>query len=143
MKNVVYIILFIASSAMYGQQNMSIVNDPLYLKYEAAYVEHSRNVASTLKDLDVMEQEFYGKFNNIKDLEKFNKNKDKEKWLSRNIGKTSFKDAGEATSIYNNIVKLNNYKEDASKSLTDMINELTKNYSGVEISKVLRSRISK
>lgn len=140
MRNLICLMLFVVTSTMYSQT--SIVNDSLYLQYEAAYTKHSLNYSPLIYNLDRISHEFYTKLGNGKSLTAFNKSKNKEKWLQKNVKKTSFLDAQEAVFLYTSMKEIEQYQEEQGKEMKELLRKLKQKYDGALIWDALKSRLS-
>src|SRR5690606_3384041 len=78
MRNLIYIFFLIVSSNIFAQS--SIEQDELFLKYEQEYLNSSR--AQLGVNYEKAINNFYSKFIDFKSRYKFEKAKDKERWLS-------------------------------------------------------------
>ena len=84
---------------------------------------------------------FYSKFTDYKELNKFNKSKDKENWLTKNFKKTGFTSATEAVSSYSNMIAIQAGINKASNDVQEIRNELLKKYDTNLIWDTLQTRI--
>ena len=137
MKNLIYSIILIASSSIYAQGG--IENDALFLKYEQEYLK--MGTSNLGLEYEQANQDFYSKFTDYKERNKFGKSKDKEKWLDRNYKKTAFSSAKEALGSYNNLLKATEAVDKMSNNVQEIRNELLKKYDVNLIWETLQNRI--
>ncbi len=137
MKNLIYSIILIASSSIYAQSG--IENDALFIKYEQAYLQIG--VSNLGRDYEQSNQNFYSKFTDYKERNKFSKSKDKEKWLSKNYKKTAFGSAAEAMNSYTAMVNAQEAINKESNDIQEIRNELLKKYDATLIWNTLQDRI--
>ena len=137
MKNLIYSIVLIASSSIYAQSG--IESDALFLKYEQEYLK--MGTSNLGRNYEQATASFYSKFTDYKELNKFNKSKDKENWLTKNFKKTGFTSATEAVSSYNSIVSAKEAKTKESNEIQEIRNELLKKYDVNLIWNTLQTKI--
>jgi len=137
MKNLIYSIVLIASSSIYAQSG--IESDALFLKYEQEYLK--MGTSNLGRNYEQANQNFYSKFIDHKERNKFSKSKDKENWLTKNYKKTAFTSAAEAVSSYNNIVSAKEAMDKVSNEIQEIRNELLKKYDVNLIWNTLQARI--
>ncbi len=138
MKNLIYIIVLIASTNIYAQS--SIVTDELYLKYEKANLDVIKNPTNG-HNYELAITTFYSNFTDYKERIKFDKSKDKENWLNKNYKKTAFKSADEGVAVYNNLLKSKEAIDGVRNNIQEIQNELLKKYDANLISETLRNRL--
>lgn len=136
MKNIIYIIILIASSNIYAQNG--IENDELFLKYEQEYFNKSKLV--DIENYEFANKDFYSKFNDHKEKDKFRNTKDKERWLNKNLKKTQFKSENEAIESYNKIVSSKEVIDGFNNDIKEIRNELLKKYDVNLIWETLQNR---
>lgn len=142
MKNIICLLFLVVTAAMHSQQNSTLLNDPLYLKYEATYISNETNSKNiNLENLDEISLEFYSNITDAKSLEGFSKSKDKEKWLTKNLKKTTFNSSEEAISLYKKIESIKAKEEEINREMREMMSELKKKYDGKLIFYTLRERL--
>jgi len=137
MRNFIYIFFLIVSSSIFAQTN--IEQDELFLKYEQEYLNSSRAQLGVNYERAI--NNFQSRFIDFKSRDKFEKAKDKERWLSKNISKTTFGSENEASEVYKNLVNSKNALDNNSKIVQDIRNELLKKYDEKLIWDVLQTRI--
>ena len=137
MKNLIYSIILIASSNIYAQSG--IESDALFLKYEKAYLDMS--TSRNVEDYELASKNFYSKFTDYKERNKFSKSKDKEKWLNKNYKKTAFSSATEAVTSYTNMVNTQEAIDKVSNDIQEIRNELLKKYDVNLVWETLQRRI--
>lgn len=137
MRNLIYVFFLIVSSNIFAQS--SIEQDELFLKYEQEYLNSSR--AQLGVNYEKAINNFYSKFIDYKSRDKFEKAKDKERWLSKNISKTTFSSENDASETYKNLVNSKNALDNSIKIVQDIRNELLKKYDEKLIWDILQARI--
>lgn len=137
MKNFIYAIVLIVSSNIYAQT--TIESDALFLKYEQEYLKMA--TSNLGRQYEQANRDFYSKFNDHKDTNKFAKSKDKVSWLNKNFKKTGFNSANEAVSSYNNMITIQAGINKASNDVQEIRNELLKKYDTNLIWNTLQTRI--
>ena len=93
------------------------------------------------REFEQANKDFYSKFNDHKDTNKFAKSKDKVSWLTKNFKKTGFNSADEAVNSYNNTVALKTAISKASNDVQEIRNELLKKYDMNLVWDTLQTRI--
>lgn len=141
MKNILGAVLCIFSMNIYSQTT-SIEADPLYLQFEKEYQKVSIN-NTLVKDVDMKISDFNDKLGDDKTRAKFYKNKDKERWLNKNISKTSFSSVAQAMDDLNKITKLQNELAVLGSEAGKLREELIKKYSSELIWSTLKTRLAK
>lgn len=140
MKNIIYLLFLIVSTNVFAQSE--IVNDELYLKYEKEYLKYLVETDSNeLQILDQSDISFYRMFNDVKDIKKFRKSKDQEKWLQKNINKTKFANVNEAQKTYSDLVVLKEKLHNRGALSLDLLDQLLKKYEPELIWETLKTRI--
>jgi|GEM_PF-1939459 len=137
MKKFIYIIILMASVNIYAQNG--IETDELFLKYEQEYLKTGRSEDG--RNYELANKNFYSKFNDYKERNKFKKNKDKERWLSKNISKTKFGSADEALQAYNDMVNFDKSLKERNNAIQEIRNELLKKYDETLIWETLQARL--
>ena len=137
MKNLIYSIILIASSSIYAQSG--IENDALFLKYEQEYLK--MGTSNLGRDYEQANQDFYSKFTDHKERNKFSKSNDKEKWLNKNYKKTAFSSSTEAVNSYTAMVNAQEAINKVSNDVQEIRNELLKKYDVNLIWDTLQNRI--
>lgn len=142
MKNILGAVLCMISMNIYSQ-NTSIETDPSYLQLEKEFIKVTSGNQSA-SELDRRIVEFNGKFVNGKAITKFYKDKDKERWLAKNIAKTKFSSLQEALDALNRINELQNeLKTSTSDEFYKLKEELINKYGSELIWETLKSRLAK
>lgn len=141
MKNILGAVLCIFSMNIYSQTT-SIETDPLYLQFEKEYANLSAS-NNLVKDADAKTSDFNSKLGNDKNREKFYKNKDKGRWLTKNISKTSFSSVDEALKDLDKVSKLQNELALSRSEVDRLRGELIKKYNSELIWTTLKTRLSK
>lgn len=141
MKNILGAVLCIFSMNIYSQTT-SIETDPLYLQFEKEYANLSAS-NSLAKDADIKISDFNIKLGTDKNRAKFYKDKDKERWLKKNISKTSFPSVEQALEDLNAVVKLQNELALSRSEVDKLKEELIKKYSSELIWSTLKTRLAK
>lgn len=140
MKNLLYILLLIVPANLSAQSG--IVNDELYLKYEAEYLKYTNSIsAEELKTLDQLDGYFYSKFKDAKALKSFNKHKDPIKWLEKNFTKTNFSNQNEALKAYSTLSASKQSLDVRGQLTSELLKELVKKYDPALIWKTLSARL--
>ncbi len=143
MKNILGAVLCFFSINMMYSQSTSIETDPSYLQLEKEFVKATSN-NNVSGELDRRVVAFNSKFENSKALYKFSKDKDKERWLAKNIAKTKFSSVEEAVEELRTITKLeNDLRATTSDEFYKLKEELIKKYGADLIWKTLKSRLAK
>lgn len=137
MKNFIYIIFLIASSSIYAQN--TIESDALFLKYEQEYLKLGSSTSGP--EYELANKNFYSKFTDNKVKNKFEKTKDKQRWLEKNYKKTEFGSIAEAVSSYNDMLSLQDSINKVSNDIQEIRNELLKKYDVNLIWETLQTRI--
>ncbi len=137
MRNLIYIFILIASSNIYSQTDIEI--DELFIKYEQEYLK--MNSLGEIDNFELANKNFYSKFSNYKERYKFEKNKDKERWLNKNHKRTDFNSATEAIDAYNHLVSSKEAIDKMSNNIQEIRNELLKKYDVNLIWETLQTRI--
>ena len=137
MKNLIYSVILIASSSIYAQSG--IENDALYLKYEQAYL--NMGASNNGMNYELAAKDFNENFTDYKERNKFNKSKDKEKWLNKNYKKTAFTSAAAAVNSYNNMINAQDAINKVSNDVQEIRNELLKRYDVNLVWETLQTRI--
>ena len=137
MKKLIYIIILIASTSIYAQN--AIETDELFLKYEQEYLKTGNSEDG--RNYELANKNFYSKFNDYKQRNKFQKSKNKESWLSKNVSKTEFGSANEALQAYKDMVELSTLIRDRNNAIQEIINELLKKYDETLIWETLQTRL--
>lgn len=138
MKNLIYIFLLIASTNLYAQGG--IENDEMYLKYEQEYLK-SIYSSTVGPDYERAKKYFYDSFKDYRDRSKFEKAKEKERWLIKNYSKLNVKDSTEALSLYNTFIESKELLDNNNKFVGGIRNELLKKYDVNLIWETLQTRI--
>lgn len=141
MKNIIYLIFLVISTSGFAQTS-TIVNDELFLKYEKEYLNYL--VETDPKELQILDQaeiSFYKMFNDVKDIKKFRKSKDQEKWLQKHITKTKFANVNEAQKTYSDLVVLKEKLHNRGALSLDLLDQLLKKYEPELIWETLKTRI--
>lgn len=141
MKNILGAVLCIFSMNIYSQTT-SIETDPLYLQFEKEYEKVSIN-NTLVKDIDMKISDFNYKLGDDKTRVKFYKNKDKERWLTKNISKTSFSSVEQALQDLDKIAKLQDQLAMLGSEAGKLREELLKKYNSDLVWKTLKSRLAK
>lgn len=141
MKNILGAVLCIFSMNIYSQTT-SIETDPLYLQFEKEYEKVSIN-NTLVKDIDMKISDFNYKLGDDKTRVKFYKNKDKERWLTKNISKTSFPSVEQALQDLDKIAKLQDQLAMLGSEAGKLREELLKKYNSDLVWKTLKSRLAK
>lgn len=141
MKNILGAVLCIFSMNIYSQTT-SIETDPLYLQFEKEYEKISIN-NTLVKDIDMKISDFNYKLGDDKTRVKFYKNKDKERWLTKNISKTSFSSVEQALQDLDKIAKLQDQLAMLGSEAGKLREELLKKYNSDLVWKTLKSRLAK
>lgn len=139
MKHLIIAVFLVCTTNIYSQ---NIESDPLFLKYENEY----HNGALKKLDFNLYEgnlSAFAKSFKDAKAIMNFNKSKDKNRWMQKNLDKTNFSNIGEAMALYNSIIDFEAKQKEASVEITQLNNELEKKYSGKEIFAALKMRYEK
>lgn len=138
--------IFIFSLVLYVSCTLNthgqIVQDKVYLDYEAAYIKYGNDVSPIIHELDVLSRDFNQKFD-TKNYSKFLKSKDKEKWLTKNITKTNFLDINEALFMYNTLQEYQNFKLEKSTQLNVLYEALVSKYDKDVVFETLKERLLK
>jgi len=137
MKNFISIIVLIFSTSVFAQSG--IENDELYLKYENAYIA-GRNSTSGPK-YETAKGKFYASFKSYKDVSKFEKSNDKEKWLAKNYSKLHVRNADEALTLYNDYITIKTEMYGNVVEVQNNYNELVKKYGVNLVWETLQNRI--
>ncbi|SEH99334.1 hypothetical protein SAMN02927937_02604 [Paenimyroides aquimaris] len=137
MKKLIYIIILMASLNIYAQN--AIETDELFLKYEQEYLKAVSSEDG--RNYELANKNFNSKFNDYKQRNKFQKSKDKERWLSKNFSKTEFSSADEALQTYKDMVELSTLIKDRNNAIQEIRNELLKKYDETLIWETLQARL--
>ena len=139
MKHLIIAVLLVFTTNLYSQ---NIESDPLFLKYENEY----HNGALKKLDFNLYEKNlgaFDKSFKDAKASVSFNKSKDKQRWIEKNLDRTSFSSINEAKALYNSITDFEVKHREASVEIAKLNTELEKKYSGKEIFAALKRRYEK
>ena len=139
MKSFIYIVILMCTSNIFAQSS-SIENDALFLKYEKEYL--NPDIPKCIDNYEMSIRNFYGGFKEARNMRKFDKSKDKSRWLSRNLSKTNFKNAEDALQKYHQFLEATEDRDSLNKRIQDTRNELLKKYDEVLIWETLQRRIS-
>lgn len=139
MRKIFYILAFAFTIGMFAQA--PIETDPLYLQYEAEYLNHGdRNKYG--QEYEQAVNEFYLKFSNDqKRFKAFHDSKDKERWLERNYSRLAFQSAQQAVDSYQNLLTAKQNLDDANNKLKVLYEELKTKYDHTLIWQTLQNRI--
>ncbi len=137
MKKFIYIIILMASVNIYAQN--AIETDELFLKYEQEYLKASSSEDG--RNYELANKNFNSKFNDYKQRNKFQKSKDKERWLSKNVSKTEFGSVDESLQAYKNMIELSTLIRDRNNNIQEIRNELLKKYDATLIWETLQTRV--
>src|SRR5690606_9495858 len=136
MKKLIYIIILIASANIYAQN--AIETDELFLKYEQEYLKAGNSEDG--RNYELANKNFNSKFNDYKQRNKFQKSKDKERWLNKNFSKTEFGSATEALQAYKDMVNFDKTLKERNNAIQEIRNELLNKYEDTLISEALKTR---
>jgi len=137
MKKLIYIIILIASTSIYAQN--AIETDELFLKYEQEYLKTGNSEDG--RNYELANKNFYSKFNDYKQRNKFQKSKNKESWLNKNFSKTKFGSVNEALQAYKDMVNFDKSIKERINSTQEIRNELLKKYDETLIWETLQTRL--
>jgi len=138
MKNFISIIILIFSTSIFAQSG--IENDEMYLKYEQEYLK-SIYSSTVGPDYERAKKYFYDSFKDYRDRSKFEKAKEKERWLIKNYSKLNVKDSTEALTLYNTFIESKELLDNNNKFVGGIRNELLKKYDERVIWETLQNRI--
>lgn len=138
MRNFIYILILIASTNLYAQNG--IESDELFLKYEQEYLK-SIYSSTAGPDYERANKYFYDCFKDYRDRSKFEKAKEKERWLIKNYSKLNVKDSTEALSLYKTFIESKELFDNNNKFVGNIRNELLKKYDERVIWETLQRRI--
>src|SRR5690606_15185390 len=137
MKKLIYIIILIASTSIYAQN--AIETDELFLKYEQEYLKTGNSEDG--RNYELANKNFYSKFNDYKQRNKFKKSKNKESWLNNNFSKTKYGTVNEALQAYKDMVNFDKSIKERINSTQEIRNELLKKYDETLIWETLQTRL--
>ena len=137
MKKLISIIILIASVNIYAQN--AIETDELFLKYEQEYLKTGNSEDG--RNYELANKNFTSKFNDYKQRNKFQKSKNKESWLSKNVSKTEFGSANEALQAYKDMVESSTLIRERNNAIQEIRNELLKKYDETLIWETLQTRL--